>query len=135
VAVTVTGPESVVGSDTANISIVSEPTIKKILAESTEFRVEAKGRSGKVRLLLSVHVVEGDTQGPPVAGATVSVLITAPDGNLRALSGETDTNGDMTLEVDGDAQSGTWRARVVNIEKPGYQFDSAAGVTEAERTL
>jgi subtilisin len=135
VAVTVTGPESVVGSDTANISIVSEPTIKKILAESTEFRVEAKGRSGKVRLLLSVHVVEGDIGGPPVAGATVSVLITLPDGNHRTLSGETDTNGDMTLEVDGDAQSGTWRATVVKIEKPGYQFDSAAGVTEDEISL
>jgi subtilisin family serine protease len=132
--VTVTGPGSIVGSDTASFSIVSEPNIKTMLAESTNFRKVAKGKSGTVRLLLDVHVVEGNVDGLPVAGATVSVLITAPDGTLRTLSGDTDSNGDMILEVDGNPQSGTWTAEVTNIEEPGYQFDPT-GDTGAEITI
>jgi hypothetical protein len=105
-----------------------------VLTESTEFRAEAKGKSGKVQLLLDVYVVEGSIGGASVAGATVSVLITAPDGTPRTLSGDTDSNGELTLEVDGDAQSGTWTAAVFNIEEPGYEF-AAVGDTEDEITL
>lgn len=135
VKVTVTDTRNVSGSGTASFSIVSQSTTKTILAESTEFRTEAKGKSGNVKLLLDVHVVEGDVGGPPVTGATVSVEITAPDGTVYTGSGDTDASGNITFEVPGNPQSGTWKAKVTNIEEPGYQFDPTKGDTTAETTL
>lgn len=135
VKVTVTDTRNVSGSGTASFSIVSQSTTKTILAESTEFRTEAKGKSGNVKLLLDVYVVEGDVGGPPVTGATVSVEITAPDGTVYTGSGDTDASGHIAFEVPGNPQSGTWKAKVTNIEEPGYQFDPTKGDTTAETTL
>ena len=135
VEVTVTDSRGISGSGSASFSIVSEPTTKSILADKTEFRTAPKGKSGQVTLLLDVHVVEGAVGGPLVAGATVYVEITAPDGTLYAGSGDTNSNGDVTFQVPGNPQSGTWKAKVTNIEEPGYQFDPTKGDTTAEITL
>ena len=114
-------------SKSATVTVTDPSQTQVILAESVIFRTEAKGKSGKVKLFLDIHVVADNVGGDSVGGATVSVEIFAPDGTRYVGSADTNGSGNITFEVPGNAMSGVWNGSVTDIQEPGFQFDSSVG--------
>lgn len=82
--------------------------------------------NGKHRLTTTVTIV--DAQGSPAPGVTVAIEVSTPQG-AQAAQGTTGANGQVALEVTGNAQAhGTWTSCVQSLSGTGYTYDSAANV-------
>ena len=125
---TYTANDGLLTSNVATVAITVNAAAPTILADTTTFSTEEKGKSGKVKLLLDVNVVAEVVGGQPVAGATVTAEATAPDSTVSTFVGDTDRLGNINFTiVSDDAATGTWTAVVVNIEEPGFVFDPTLG--------
>jgi hypothetical protein len=108
---------STAGSDTANATVVTPPTLAVSLAVSgTSFT-----RPGAVPITASVT-----SGGLPVSGASVTFTVTGPNGSATAQSATTDTNGTATWNYKLNQRSATGTYSVAAQARLGSGFKKNA---------
>lgn len=95
-----------------------------LVSQSSSFRTAST---------VGIKVLVTDSASAPVSGCQVYVQIrNSVDALVTSLQGFTDMNGVVVLKwkTPRNQPLGAYKARVVDIQKNGYQFNPALGVTE-----
>jgi uncharacterized protein YkwD len=82
-------------------------------------KATAKGKSTTI----SVSVAISDTDARAVNGASVTMLVTAPDGTSQTLTATTNGRGQANASVKATHGSGVYLARVTNVTASSRPYD------------
>ena len=134
---TLTATHNVTDDDATNNSgstvvAANEPGAGTVAhVETTTPITQVRGRSGKVKLLLTVDIDNASRDS--VSNATVDLTLTLPGGTTTSASGTTGSDGKVTFELTGsDAPRGGYTSQVTNISGTNISFDQC---TDADDTM
>lgn len=99
-----------------------------MVVTAIECWTESKGNPKKPRTDLFIKITVKDDTGAAVGGASVSVELTQPDGDVLSGTATTGTDGTVTFK-NSNAESGDNVVKVTDVSKAGMTWDSAGSVT------
>lgn len=120
VSITLTDPEGLSASNSFTVTV--SPSVKTI--RSSGIGLSARAILGQVLASGSVMVL--DQNNKPVAGVSVAVQWTLPNGWKKSQEVKSNASGSASFSVLG--KRGSYTLQVVQLAKPGYVFDATRGV-------
>jgi uncharacterized protein YkwD len=93
--------------------------VAAVYVASMSGKATAKGKSTSISVSVSVN----DTNGRAVSGASVTLVVAAPDGTSQTLTATTNGRGQANASIKASHGSGVYRASVTNVSASSRPYD------------